>query len=320
MEFYNINGIPTNEPLEDSFYIIKQFNGELGFSKSDHTFDIEAICIRLRDVLATKLFGSIKDYHAYFQMPIFPFASKAGIDAELRLFKEDFEAVVNKIEDKERLFRLLYYFDVENLIGTLQNSVMETKYIVAEFYRVLNVNNFLILDNSTVVEKGIQFASGPVVTNITSLVNHLFINLYSQMDFATKIIFEIENLHTSFLTYPKLKSKDILFGDSKRTSFREMTGSIYEKCSTVNLIMYLRNEIVHNASIDSIPKVYQCIGGSKIVEKFILIPDFKDGIICAFKNRKRFFANDTKLNEILPELIEEFWSRLKVTLSKIEKL
>jgi len=149
-------------------------------------------------------------------------------------------------------------------------------------------------------------------------VNQLFVNLYSQIDFTTKIIYEIENLHTNFATYPKLKSKDIVYGDSKKTAFREMQGSIYDMSESMRMIMYLRNEIVHNASIDSVPKVYQIIKDKKIIEKFILLPDFDDGIVCTFKNRKRFFNNDTKLNEILPQLIEEFWTRLKYTISEIK--
>lgn len=99
-----------------------------------------------------------------------------------------------------------------------------------------------------------------------------------------------------------------------------MEGSIYEKNSTISMIMYLRNEIVHNASIDSIPKVYQRIEGGKIVEKYILLPDFRDGIICIFKNRKRFFDDDAKLNAILPELMEDFWNRLKLTLTQIKNI
>jgi len=97
-----------------------------------------------------------------------------------------------------------------------------------------------------------------------------------------------------------------------------MQGSIYDMSESMRMIMYLRNEIVHNASIDSVPKVYQIIKDKKIIEKFILLPDFDDGIVCTFKNRKRFFNNDTKLNEILPQLIEEFWTRLKYTISEIK--
>jgi len=77
-------------------------------------------------------------------------------------------------------------------------------------------------------------------------------------------------------------------------------------------------EIVHNASIDSIPKVYQNIQGKDLIEKFILLPDFKNGIIKTYKNRRRFFNDDNKLNEVLPTIIKEFWNRLKFTLSEIK--
>jgi hypothetical protein len=318
MRYYNINGIPTDTPVQDRFYMTELMGNELSFSAGDQTLEIEKICIQLRDCLAKKVFGDIKTYHGYFSTPIFPFASLAGIDAEIRLSREDFETLINGVEDKERLFRLLYYFDVENLIGTLQNSVLETKYIIGEFYRTLNNNNFLVHNDLTVVDDGIQYASGYIVTNIISLVNHLFINLYSQMDFTTKIIYEIENLNVDYKTYPKLKSKDIVYGDSKKTAFKAMQGSIYEMSDAIRMIMYLRNEIVHNASIDSVPKVYQNIKSRKIIEKFILIPDFNNGIITTFKNRKRFFNDDTKLNEILPTLIEEFWNRLRLTISAIK--
>ena len=318
MKFYNTNGVATNMPPEDGFYITELVNGEMSFSTGDQSYEIEKICIQLRDYLAKKIFGDLKTYRDYFITPIFPFASIAGIDAELRLSKEDFEKLIIGIEDKERLFRLLYYFDVENLISTLQNSVLETKYIIGEFYKILNNNSFLVHNDLTVVENGIQYSSGYIVTNITSLVNHLFINLYSQMDFTTKIIYEIENLHINFGTYPKLKSKDIIYGDSKKTGFKEMQGSIYELSNNIRMIMYLRNEIVHNASIDSIPKVYQNIKKKEIIEKFILLPDFSNGIIKTFKNRKRFFNDDIKLNEILPTLISEFWDKLKFTLSEIK--
>ncbi|SJN18469.1 hypothetical protein FM120_01055 [Sphingobacterium faecium PCAi_F2.5] len=318
MKFYNTNGIPTDKPINDQFYISELANGELILSSGDQSYEIEKICIQLRDHLAVKLFGDRQTYHSYFTTPIFPFASLAGIDAEIKISKEDFEKLVSGVEDKERLSRLLYYFDVENLIGTLQNAVLETKYILGSFYKTLNNNNFLLHDDLTVVNDGIQYASGYIVTNITSIVNHLFINLYSQMDFTTKIIYEFENLHTNFSKYPKLKSKDTLYGDSKKTTFKEKQGSIYELSETIRTIMYLRNEIVHNASIDSIPKVYQNLENKKIVEKYILLPDFSNGIIKTYKNRKRFFDNDTKLNDILPALIDEFWDRLKFTLSEIK--
>ena len=318
MIFYNINGIPSTKPDEDNFFIMENETGELLFKEGDLTYKIERICIELRNLLAIKIFGSIEEYHKFLASPIYPITSLAGINAEIRISKEQFEKFIKAIDDKTSLNKLLYFSDVENLISTIQNSVLETKYLVGEFYRTLNKNSFLIKEDLFTVENGIQYSAGSVVTNITSLVNHLFINLYSQLDFVTKIIFEFENIETNFDVYPKLKSKSILFGDSKKTSFNEKPDTIYKMTDNIRIIMYLRNEIVHNSSIDSIPKVYQNINNKKIIEKFILIPDFREGLIQTFKNRKRFFDNNTKLNKIIPLIIDDFWNKLINTLDQIK--
>ncbi|HNT21325.1 MAG TPA: hypothetical protein PKL70_12915 [Saprospiraceae bacterium] len=82
--------------------------------------------------------------------------------------------------------------------------------------------------------------------------------------------------------------------------------------------MTLRNEIVHNASYDYMPKVYQILKGGMLVEKYILLPDLQNGRLKVFKNRKRFFDDDIKLNEVLPSLTIEFWQRLKLTIDSIK--
>lgn len=316
--FYNIDGIPSTIPNNNAFFIVETKTGELLFKEGDLTHKIERACIKLRNLLAKKIFGSMEIYHQFLAAPIYPIASLAGIDAEVTVSKEEFEKFTKTINDNVSLNKLLYYCDVENLISTLQNSVLETKYLVGEFYRTLNKNNFLVNEGVFTIENGIQYSTGPIVTNITSLVNHLFINLYSQLDFVTKIIFEFENIQTNFDIYPKLKSKNILFGDAKKTSFNKKPDTIYEMTDNIRTIMYLRNEIVHNSSINSIPKVYLNINNKKIIEKFILIPDFQEGLIQTFKNRKRFFNNNTKLNKIIPSIIDDFWNKLINTLKQIK--
>lgn len=318
--FYNINGMPSEFPSEEEFFITENIVKDFIFKEGDLTLEIENICIRLRNKLATSIFGKIENLHFLNSCPIFPFVAYAGIDAEIKISKLEFEKVYSEIKDKKTLNKLLYYYDVENLIGNIQNSILETKYLVGNFYKILNENTFLVAENHTTVEDGIQYASGPIVINITSIVNHLFINLYSQLDFVTKLAYEIENLNSDFDKYPKLKSKDILYGDQKKIKLVNLPHSLFELSNNIKIIMYLRNEIVHNASIDSIPKVYQVIKDKKIVEKYILLPDFENGMIQVYKNRRRFFNDDVKLNEILPEIITDFWQRSKLTLEKIENL
>lgn len=55
-----------------------------------------------------------------------------------------------------------------------------------------------------------------------------------------------------------------------------------------------------------------------MLEKFVLIPDHTNGNFDTYKNRNRFFDNDVKLNEVLPEIIWDFQKRLIRTLSLLE--
>lgn len=324
MTIYNINGIPQEISIEeltskDGFFVTQNQIGDFIYRGGEKVYEIESLCFELRNLLAIKTFGSIVEYHRILEHPIFPLVAQAGIDAEIRLSKRDFEEFVTQYEDKEMLYRMLYFFDIDNLIGTTQNCMIETRFAVGEFYKQLNISSFLINEELFSVVDGIQYASGSIVTNITSLINRIFICLYSMLDFITKIAHEVEELQTDFSSYPKLKSKDTLLGYSKKTTFNEMKNTLFEKTSNRKMIEYLRNEIVHSASIDGIPKVYQKIENKKILEKFVLLPDFSNGLIDTYKSRKRFFDNDTKLNEILPELINDYFTRLSFTLQQINK-
>lgn len=312
---YNLNGISTQVPPKDKFWV-SEFEGNFILKEGDLTYDLDSRCVQLYQDAKIKIFGSTKLYWEYaMQAPVF--FAQGGLDAELNISKEDFEIIANHLSSDEISNKLFYFYDVANILSTLQNAIVETKFLLGQFYKTLNENSFLVVKGLSGIADGIQYSSGPIVTNITSLVNHLFINLYSQLDFATKLIFEFENIAEDFSRYPKLKCKDILFGDYRRTSLAGLPNSIYDGCENIKKIMSLRNEIVHNSSIDNLPKVYQVISKNQLIEKYILIPDLHNGFIKTYKNRKRFFHYDTKLNEILPALVIDFWVRLKNTLDLI---
>lgn len=312
--YYNLNGIITDKEPKNKFWVRSVANNFI-FKENDVSLELEELCINIRNKFAGKIFGSLKNYYALLPT-LSPAMQFGGIDAEINVSKNEFEKFVNSL-GSEIDHKALYFYDCANLIETLQNSIVETKYLFGQFYKVLNENSFLI-NETLVIDSNFQYTSGPIVTNLTSIVNHLFINLYSQLDFLTKIIYEYENIHTEFLNYPNLKASKILYGSSKKTKLRDLKNSIFEKSDNILKIITLRNEIVHNASLDNLPKVYIKIKDGKIIEKFTLIPDFKNGNLQKFKNRNRFFNDEAKLNQILPEIISEHWKRLLCTLKAIE--
>jgi hypothetical protein len=101
----------------------------------------------------------------------------------------------------------------------------------------------------------------------------------------------LENLHTEFNKYPKLKCAKKLFGD-RNTLRVARVGTIFEDCKTVQLIVNLRNELIHNSSWETRPRLFSRVENGEAKEKFILTPDTTYGNIDKVKNRNRFFSSD----------------------------
>lgn len=308
---YNINGISTDNPTDLS--VVYEWSNNFSIKSNDNTGEIDIKLISLTHKVANTLFGSIQNLYNF---PLTFAHSYGGVDAEIKVSKQEFEKWVNSQKSVETN-KVLFYYDFQNLVGSLQNLVQESRFLYCDFYKTLNENSFMLVDKPMQSDI-LMFASGQLVTNIFSKINHLFINLASQLDFITKISFELENLPNDFNDYPKLKSNGILYGDSKRIKAINFDSTLFEKTNDLKLILSLRNEIVHNASFENIPKVYQVFMDNAMIEKFIFIPDTTNGNFDTFKNRNRFFNNEVKLNEILPELVTKFWNKMEKTIDKLK--
>lgn len=90
---------------------------------------------------------------------------------------------------------------------------------------------------------------------------------------------------------------------------------MFVRSDAIKLIESLRNEVVHNGSLEQNPKVYISFENNKMVERFMLLPDYIDGNLVSVKSRKHFFSNTNKANELLPELhiiyLKEILSTIK---------
>lgn len=312
--YYNLDGIPSKSPRNDDFYIYKGFDKYV-FKDGGLTDDIENNLQLKYSILKSKIFDSEKNFNSKLYLQLLNVSSD-GIDAESVISKKDFEKLLN-IEKGDTTHKLLYYYDCANLIGSLQNLNIESSFLFGDFYKVLNENSFM-LQSKPFSPNDTMYASGLLVVEIFSKINHLFINLCSQFDFITKLIYEFSNIQTNFSEYPKLKSKNVLYGDYKKLGLKDINDTIYDKSQYINLIVSLRNEIIHNSSFENIPKVYQNFKDDILIEKFILIPDTTNGIFDTYKNRNRFFSSENKLNELLPKIYFEFQKKVLKTISLIQ--
>ena len=314
MYFLKKNGIPSETIQKNDFWI--KIDNDRVFFKSDKIFyEIENLCVKIHDLIAEILFDNLENFNS--KLPLLnPFFYQSGLDSECSISKVDFEKEVSGQSNNEIFNKMLYLFDVRNLVSSIQNSNVEIKHLFGSFYKHLNDNSFL-LSEKPIMSTGIQYAAGSIVTNIYSTLNSIIIKLNSQLDFTSKLAYEIENIHTNFKTYPRLKSKDFLYGNKRKLKINELQGTLFEGSEYLNLITTIRNEIIHNSSYYNQPKVYQRFDKGILKEKFILLPDMENGRLTIFKNRRRFFNSEIKFNEILPEILTEFWNRLHNTLDVI---
>lgn len=117
-----------------------------------------------------------------------------------------------------------------------------------------------------------------------------------------------------------MKCSEKLWGDKKRLRINNCSGTVFEDCETVRIIESLRNEAVHNGTWEFRPRVFLEFNKQQIVERYMLFPDFDEGRLSSVKNRKHFFSAETKVNDILVAIHDDFYTRLLATLRHISKM
>ena len=65
------------------------------------------------------------------------------------------------------------------------------------------------------------------------------------------------------------------------------------------------------------PLFFLKVENKEIVERYMLFPDFDEGRLSTVKNRKHFFSQETKINDALIAIHDEFYNRLLNTLKII---
>ena len=90
-----------------------------------------------------------------------------------------------------------------------------------------------------------------------------------------------------------------------------------EPCEAVSEVELVRNLLIHDGLLDDMPKGYEVIQGGVAIERFVLMPDRKDGQLERFKNRRLFYGREDKINLRLAGLVRAFQAREVETLKGI---
>lgn len=325
MKAYLINGtsceIDSCVELETSFYFLpfqQNKSNHYNYDGDAIISEIDCALVDLYDSFQYMYFPNTDIY--YSEIKLLPlFVSQAGFDSDSSLTKDDFSFLINNSELKTRipdLNRHLYLYDIQNLISTIQNLVLAMNELFVSFY--INLADIYV-DPFDSLNSNILYTVSPETRRLSSMIEMYFVKANSILDVLSKIVYETENTQMDFLQYPKLKSKDILFGDKKRLKIMNCSGSLFENIELTQIIESIRNEIIHNGSLEQHPKVFIVKKDETIVERYMLSPDISQGRLSSCKNRKRFFGNGTKVNTFLKDVHFDFMNRLLFTIERLNK-
>ena len=275
-------------------------------------YELDSELVTLYDKLRDTLFVSVDEYYKQCcSMPIF--VQSAGQDSESSITASQFQELLKLSALNNNLcidlYRHLYLVDCQYLVGTIQNllSGMEDAFI-NYFIKICGISSLAISNPDTT-----YFVMSQSVRNISSLLESYFTKAYSILDMFCKLAYELEYPMLDFSKYRKLKSAKLLWGDKKKLSVNRTAETIFERCDSISSIESLRNEVVHNGSWELNPKAFIVVQQGIEVERFMLFPDIKQGHLTTVKNRNHFFGNGVKVNDLLPEIHNQFLKRVLKT-------
>lgn len=312
-----LNGVATarGDGLEGEGFLLSPMGGWRPLI-DDGLFAIEEECVQLHQELAERIFGNLDDYHLL--LPFIPqFVTEAGLNSESLVSRDRFEQLLGEFTSFPKLNWLLYLCDCRALISAIQECTKEVSQLTGEFYRILNLDPFF--GSCVVQEDGVRWSTSPVVTILHATLGFLFIRMHSLLDYLAKLAKEVDGLKMNFATYPKLASTKFLFGDVRHLKVNDLPGSLFERCDEVVEVESVRNLLIHDGLLDDMPKAYEVIESGVTIERFVLMPDRRDGNLEKYKNRRLFYSRDDKINLRLASLVRSFQNRQLVTLKGIRK-
>lgn len=316
---YLQNGIKTNHidpESEPEFYIMEWSPEQYMYPQDSLLFSIESYFNQTRHDLIESYFSTYEEY-----MSIISSIPNSILDSGLYsnnlLSRDDFEKLINEInsktnDKKQLLNKILYFYDVDFVLQSMQNLVIGMNNDFINYFKILSDVNFR--DN---LKDGVYEITGPNTSLLASILGGYFVKLGSVLDLLTKYTYEVENPNLDFSKYKKLACRSLLYGNRSTLKINNTKKTLFYKDTHLGEIESIRNEIVHNGSWEHTPRVYYVVKEGIVTERFMLFPDMKDGNYCRYVNRYHFFSMDKKVNNILPDIHISFLKKLKTTLYKL---
>lgn len=328
--YYFQNGISNTRMIYKDKFVISESETIEGYNYyhagTNLLDELENKCLILMYNIRNLLFPDKKfEFESY----IIPLGIlNIGLNSEANLNTNDFNNFINIINHIYRdidIFRYFYLYDLYNLLDTLQELFINIDISFIGFFK-----NLCKIETFFKSSDGIYKTSGISQRYTYHMLNSFFITIHSSFDIITKLSFELEklkydeNINKKFKEYRMLNCNGIIFDKKGRSKIEHIKRDntifyLEEKEINIKIIESIRNDLVHNMVLSPFSYVYLYIKNKKIIEKFILMPDFDKttGRFCRYKNRNKFYSTEDKLNDKLPEIYIDVLHKLINTLSNI---
>lgn len=303
MLYFNLNGVIGEKTNDQSFY--KNVIGEYCSPLTDYTYQFERSLINLEHLIQKNVYGTMEAYWDVSRV-LYPL-QEIGLSSESKFSVNDFESLVNA-KLPESTFKYLYLNEIGYLISNVQSVVNSILQVLGSFFEEFNDQLLAVLPVD-----GYRVVSSPRITALISKLNSVIISLGSLLDYAAKLVYEVENLRVSFSSYQKLEcyKHDIKHGKRKLLRLNELSGSLFEsESSSLTFLKEMRNKIIHDGFLDVNPQVYELRENGELKERFILLPDLNSsGKFEKHGSRSNFYSHETKLNIEIINLVKEIFER-----------
>lgn len=271
--------------------------------------------VQLHQDVLCNVFTDIDYYQIAGLLPMW--LRDAGNSQESAMSKAFFEKVVKRA-DSYLVNKCLYYYDCEMLVNALQNRFNIVDCMLSQVYDVLTpVLKYEQKDYDNVI-----FTINEETERVYAYINSIIINLASSCDIMTKVAAELSDMSkVCYDTYPKMRSANILYGYAKKLpEILKVDGTYFadERPSVITKVETIRDEIIHNGSLDFHALIYYGVKGEES-EKWILMPSFNaEGTFTSYNGRKKFYDDATNTwNKGLPLLVKDFLSVALLTLKTV---
>lgn len=272
---------------------------------------IQDECVLLHGNIRNHIFSDI-DYNSIVQfVPMW--IRDAGNSAECGLSKELFEKLI-AANNNVLTNKFLYVYDCDLIVASLQDRFCMLGALIDKFYKRIGAESAYKMEDFD----SATMTMSQMDADVFAYLNSIFIFIGSSFDILTKICSEFKNIDlTDYSSYPKLKSKNVQFGDFKLIHEDLRDNTIFNRSAIIKKIESIRNRIVHDGSFDFRQIIYiGYVEKDDCLESHIMFPDFEDNQFVSFKNRRNFYSKSDRINLMLPDILKEI---LEIILNTIKK-